>query len=403
MINKPIVSIFRISTVTYLLLALYYFLSKQSGGGDEALFLNDLQLILNSGWSAAIQKGISIPYMILVYPLSLLLEPYIALRLVNVFLLGGLVLYFYKVRSFTQFNFYALLFFFYSTVGYFLAGTNDALFIICLVIFLVETQAILTTSQKASLAWWGSSLAIAFFTRELIIVFVPVILLAIYFILKNKKGRLQSLLIPAAIVVLFIVLNIPSLRENHSLSYDKKLPPNAITANWVQRQYYAQLLVNEGKLANYNHPNWQQTQQYLEVNGAASLPRTIPEALIFNPKMTIKEFFKDFLFIALYGSRQLGLILAIVLLIFLKRFVKDRKFSSEVFIPTAVLTMAAVFGLIIMSFVELRWLGPVFVAAIAYFYDLIEKGKIPRLLIQANYVVITLLSWYGMYGMITKI
>ena len=156
-------------------------------------------------------------------------------------------------------------------------------------------------------------------------------------------------------------------------------------------------------MANYNHPNWEQTEQYLNANGDQSLPRTLSEALLFNPMMTIKEFFKDFLYIAVYGSRQLGLILVIVLLLFLKRFVKDRKLSSEVFIPTAVLTMAGVFALIIISFVELRWLGPVFVAAIVYFYDLIEKGKIPRLLIQANYIVITLLSWYGMYGMITKL
>ena len=127
------------------------------------------------------------------------------------------------------------------------------------------------------------------------------------------------------------------------------------------------------------------------------------EALLFDPVMTIKEFFKDFLYIALYGSRQLGLMLPIVLLLFLKRFIKDRKLSSAVFIPTAVLTMAAVFALIIISFVELRWLGPVFVAAIAYFYGLEVKRKIPRLLIEANYLVITLLSWYGMYGMITKL
>ncbi|MEM7086958.1 MAG: hypothetical protein AAF489_12290 [Bacteroidota bacterium] len=401
--SKYLIFIFRISTIVYLLLALYYFLSKQAGGGDEALFLSDLQLIASSGWSAAIQKGISIPYMILAYPISQWVEPYIALRLVNVLLFGGLILYFYKVRGFTSFNFYALLFFFYSTVGYFLAGTNDALFIICLVIFIAETQSVLSATGKSSLAWWGGALVISFFTRELIVVYAPVILLAVYFILKNKKGALRSLLIPSAMIVIFTVLNIPSLSANHALSYDKKLPPKTTTATWVQRQYHAQLLVNEGKLANFNHPNWKQTQQYLETNGDQSLPRTMSEALMFNPSMTIKEFFKDLVYIVLYGGRQLGLILPLVLVIFLSRFLKDRKLSHDIFIPTAVLVMACVFALIIISYVELRWLGPVFVAAIVYFYNLIEKRKVHRLLIDSNYVVITLLSWYGMYGMITKL
>lgn len=403
MSNKYIASIFRISALAYLLLALYYFLSKQAGGGDEGLFLSDLQLIADSGWSAAIQKGISIPYMLLVYPLSQWIEPYLALRLVNVLLFGGLLAYFYKVRGFTQFNFYALVFFFYSTVGYFLAGTNDALFIICLVIFIVETQAILSATEKSSLIWWGSSLVVAFFTRELIVVYAPVVLLGVYFILKNKKAQLRSLLIPSLVLVLFLAFNLPSLQSNHALSYDQKLPPSTTTATWVQRQYHAQLLVNEGKLANYNHPNWKQTQQYLDENGAASLPATMSEALLFNPKLTIKEFLKDFFYVAVYGSRQLGLILGILMFLFLKRFVKDRKLSSATFIPTAVVGMVGVFAMLIISFVELRWLGPVFVAAIAYFYGLVEKKKIPKLLVDANYVVIILLSWYGMYGMITKL
>ena len=187
------------------------------------------------------------------------------------------------------------------------------------------------------------------------------------------------------------------------LSYDKKLPPKSTTATWVQRQYLAQLWVNENKLANYNHPNWQQTQEYLDKNGASSLPRTLIDALVFDPKMTIKEFFKDFMFIAVYGSRQLGLILAIVLVLFLRRLIRDRKFSSAMFIPAAVLLMMGIFALIIISFVELRWLAPVFIGAIVYFYLLSMKGKIPRLLIHANYLLIALLSWYGMYGMITKL
>ena len=401
--SKYTVFFFRASIAGYLLLALYYFLSKPAGGGDEALFIADLQLIAKSGWSAAIHKGISIPYMILVYPLTFLVKPVIALRGVNILLFGGLLLYFYRVQGFKNLNFYALLLFFYSTVGYFLAGTNDTLFVVCLVIFMVETHAILASNEKSSLFWWATAVVVAFFTRELIIVYAPVLILALLFILKKRKGNVRSLIIPALLLVLFVALNIPALSQNKMLSYDKKLPPKTTTATWVQRQYLAQLLVNEGKLANYNHPNWNQTQEYLDKNGASSLPSTIVEALLFDPKMTIKEFFKDFLFISIYGTRQLGLILGIVFILLLNQFIMKRKLTVALFLPTAVLLMTTIFALIIISFIELRWLAPVFISAIVYFYLLTMKGKIPKLLILANYVFMTLLSWYGMYGMITKL
>jgi hypothetical protein len=401
--NKYLGFIFKVSVAVYLVVALFYFLSKQAGGGDEALFLADLHLIDISGWTAAVQKGISIPYLLLAYPVSQLLEPFIALRWLNVSLFAALLLYFYKVRGVRQLNFYGLLLFFYSTVGYFLAGTNDTLFIICLVIFIVETHSILSATKKSSLFWWGTSLVIAVFTRELIMVYVPVILLALFFILKQKKFQLRSLWFPILLLGGFLILNIPSLSQNGTLSYDQKLPPESTTVTWPQRQYYAQLLVNEGKIPNYNHPNWEQTQEYLDKNGQESLPKSVVEGMLFDPAMTLKEFFKDLFYIFAYGGRQLGLMLVVVLLFFLKRLVLDRKLTAQLFIPMAVLLMSCIFALIIISYVELRWLSPVFIATIFYFYRLVIKQKIPRFLVRANYVVITAFCWYGIVGIITKL
>lgn len=393
----------RVTVLGYLVLAFYYFLSKPVGGGDEALFLADLQLISSEGWIAAIKKGISIPYMLLTYPLSQLVEPYIALRGVNLLLFAGLVMYFFRIRKIKDLDFYALLFFFFCTVGYFMSGTNDTIFIVSLVIFLVESHHILTNANKSSLLWWGIGAVVALFTRELIILFAPVILLSLFFILKKKKARLRTLSVPLVLGALMIVLNLPSLSENGTLSYDKKLPPKSTNATWSQRQYYAQLLVNQGKLANYNHPGWKQTQQYLDKHGKDSLPRSFSESMFFDPALTIKEFFKDFIYIVLYGSRQLGLILAIILFYALRTVIKDRKWHVHLFLPSAVFIMMCIFALIIISFVELRWLAPVFIGSIVYFYFLNYEAKIPRLWVQANYLITALLSLYGMYGMITKL
>lgn len=402
MMGKIVETSFRISVAGYFLMALYYFLSKQVGGGDEALFLADLQFISTSGWTAAVQKGISIPYMLLTYPLSLVVEPYIALRGVNLVIFAGLLLYFYRVRGITSLNFYALLLFFFSTVGYFTTGTNDTVFIVAMVIFLVETHYLIVSPEPSSMLWWGIGLVFALFTRALVITFIPVVFLALFLILKNKKVYVRSLIIPLLLGIIFTVLNVPSLSETGSLSYDKKLPPKFTTATWSQRQFYAQQLVNEGKLANYNHPSWKQTQKYLDDNGPSSLPKTVGESLLFDPAVTVKEFFKDFLFIVMYGSRQLGLILAIVFFWWLRGIFKKEE-GKSLFLPTALVTMISIFALIIISFVELRWLAPVFIGAIVYFYILSSKEWIPKLWVQANYLLVGLLSLYGIYGMITKL
>ena len=60
----------------YLFVGIYYFMNS-SVGGDEVLFISDIELIKNMGWIEAIRKNISIPYMILSYPFSLFLKNYL--------------------------------------------------------------------------------------------------------------------------------------------------------------------------------------------------------------------------------------------------------------------------------------------------------------------------------------
>lgn len=80
-------SLFVFLTGIYSVLSAYYFLSLPGGSVDEILFLNDLQIIDSKGWITAIKQNISIPYMALTYPLSVIIGNVAALRLVNIFLL----------------------------------------------------------------------------------------------------------------------------------------------------------------------------------------------------------------------------------------------------------------------------------------------------------------------------
>ena len=394
---------FRISVVCYAVLAVFYFLQRPVGSGDEALFIRDLQFITQEGWITAIKKGISIPYMLLAYPFAQAVEAYVALRFVNILLFIGLLFYFFRHRELRYLNFYFVLLFFYSTVGYFLFGINDTLFIVAMVVFFSETYFVLISEKKESVTLWGIALVVALFTRELFIVFLPVVLLSLFLLFRKKQIIHKSLLLPAILCFLFLLLNVPSLHDNHRLSYDVKAPPESAQANWAQRQYYAQLLVNEGTLKNYNHPTWSETDAYLIKYGEDALPNGIVSGMLFDMGLTIKEFFKDLGYIGIFSTRQLGLVLPIILLFGFRDLFSNKEMTPHGYIFLLVLSMVLIFALIIISFVELRWLGSVFILAILSYSILEKEKKIPAGLTLANYVFISCISLYGMYGFIQKL
>lgn len=384
----------------YTIIALFYFLNR-SPGGDEMLFISDLELIKNDGWISAIEKNISIPYMLLVYPISLILKNYIALRLVNLLLLVLLFVYFAKSKNDFQLSFYGYLLFFISTVGYFYFGTNDTLFFVSLIIYFVEINQL----QKSK-SWNGTlaliALLISFFTRKLIFVFYPIIIFSFFILYKNNGFKFINTKRIVFVFIIFLGLNIPSLLSKGNISYDLKKPPNNINSTWVQRQYLAQLMVNDGSLPNNNHPSWEQTDLYLKKNGQSSLPKGIKDSIFFDINLTFKEFFKELFSCFFYGFRQLGLILMLPLFFLIKDFLITKRLNFSMMIPICTLVMICVFSLIIISFMELRWLAPVFVLTIVYFSDL-QKQKIWNTnIIKVNYVVLLFLSLYGIFSLWSK-
>jgi hypothetical protein len=386
--------------VLYSIIATYYFLNKPSGG-DETLFISDLELIKNEGWIAAIKKSISIPYMVLVYFSSIFIKNHLALRLVNVFFLAGLFFYFYKQKIKLSVSFYGYLLFFISTVGYFFCGTNDTLFFVGLIIFINEVNNLQKDKKwQSSLAF--SALIIAFFTRELVMVYSPVILFCFYVIYKEKGWSGLSIGYPVGILLLFLTLNIPSFISNGALSYDLKSPPNNINATWAQRQYLAQLKVNKGELADFNHPSWEETDAYLTKYGKKSLPIGALDGLFLDVRLTVKEFFKDIWYCLIFGFRQLGFMLYVPFWFLAKEIYHSRKINIKMLIPVSLIMMLVIFSLIIISFVELRWLAPVFILSIVYYDNLQKKELISNRLVIINYAVLIIMSVYGSCRIINK-
>lgn len=395
--------LFLIPMVIYFAISMtYFFFFSTPGGGDETLFINDLLLIKSQGWNVAIAKNISIPYMLLAYPISFLMKEYFALRLVNVLLTVFLFYYFRKIACIRSLPFYGYLMFYMATSSFFVGGTNDIVFFIGIAFFLIETFYFLENKKMNAPVLAFGGLVIAFFTREMIVVYLPVVILAFYFLLKNGfRFNIRILAVPAGLFALFVVLNLPCLEAKHKLSYDDKSSPAGTT--WRQHQYLAQMLVNEGKIPNFKHQSWDETVAYLKKNGPDSLPKTVFESLIFDWKFTMVEFFKDFYYSMFFGLRQLGLILIFLCFVILNGLKNGRFFSPELFVPLAVMGMVALFSLIVISFIELRWLIAAFLIAIVYYSYRQSKKEIDWRFLIANYAIFVCFSLYGVYNLLPKL
>lgn len=396
---------FKIITLTYFLLSFFYFIIiAVEGRGDELLFINDLKYIHKFGWIEAIEKGVSVPYMLIVYPFSMFLREFIALRIINLLLLLCLFLYFLKIIRIRSNDFYYYIFFFLGTSPVFFMGTNDALFYLGMILFMTEVFYFIENKKMNSEVLAFSGLVIFIFTRELYVVYLPIIFLSFYYLYKNGYEFIsKSLIFPIILALFFFVLNIPSLKANNSLSYDVKLPPKEYRVSWSQRQYLAQLLVNRGDIDNYNHPSWEQTQEYLNQNGPNSLPEGIFQGIIFDYNLTIKEFFKDLYYLIFFGFRQLSLILLFPFYYIVVYFLKQEYFNNNLYIPYCFTAMVIIFSFIIISFVELRWLFAVFMLSIIFYNHIKEQVALSHKILQLNYFIVLCFSLLGIFGLVKKV
>lgn len=392
----------RYCAIVYLFVALYYFMNLPKFSGDEPVFIADLHLIHDSGWYDALVKNISIPYMLLVYPFSFVMEDYIALRLVNVGLVVLLLLYFYYVSKIKFNSFYSYLLFFISTVGYFYYGTNDCLIFVSLIVFFNEVQrAIKKKDVHFNLAL--TALVIAFFTRELFLVYLPVVFLGLYILYQSGCKFSAKTFIPVGLVLFFGILNIPSIQKNGTLSYDRKTPPSQFQVTWPQRNYLSQLSVNEGTLKNGQHISWQETQDYLNTNGKESLPAGLIDGVLFDWKFTITEFLKNFGTTVVSSFRSLGFMLLLSILYWFHQSKKHKIIDFNYFVPFSTLVMMMIFSFIILLYPDLRWLSPVFVMTVVYYSELHEHKSISKYFILANTLVLCVFSVYGMVRIFMKL
>jgi len=400
-LKQLVPAVLKIFVVLFFMLMCYYHMLSPGGSGDEGLFISDLNFIKSNGWMAAIEKGIGLSYLILVYPLSFILSDYLALRMVNVMFLLILFLYFYKWGEIKNNLFYYYLLFICG-FGFFLSGTNDTLFIVAMIVFFNEVYKVLENKEKTSIPLLWCALIIAFFTRELIYIYVPLVLLSFFLLKKKNQDMSQKWYIPAALLIFFVAINIPSLQVKHRFSYDDKKPDSSVKSTWGQRQYLAQLLVNEGKLPDQKHQSWEETDAYLLEHGENSLPKTTADGILFDFKLTLTEFVKDFTSTVILSIRQTGMIFIFVIAYLLFAIFR-RKITPNLFLPFVSLFLVAAFSFIVISYVETRWLIAPYILAMLYYSDLEFDKKLPKLVPLINQMLLILVIFYGTYKVFLKL
>jgi hypothetical protein len=269
-------------------------------------------------------------------------------------------------------------------------------------IFFNEVYKFLENKENANAATLWCAVIIALFTRELIYIYIPLILLSIFLLWKKKSRIFEKWYIPTFVLLSLLIMNLPSFQKNSRISYDDKKPDSSIKSTWAQRQYLAQLLVNDNKMANLTHPSWEETDAYLEEHGENSLPKTTSEGIFFDFKLTLLEFFKDFTSTVFLSIRQTGFIF-ITVISYLLLAVFKKRITYNLFLPFVSLFVVAVFSFIIISYVEGRWLLVSYIMAIFYYSDLEIDKRLPKNLLLFNHALLLLVMFYGTYKVFLKL
>lgn len=394
----------RLLVGVYGIVSLYYWFFKlPAGSGDEGLMAIYLEEANSVGLLKYIGVGnFSIPHLLALYLPSQILPPFLALRIVT---LGfTLFLYLYIIKRFPvkypEFR-YHLLFYLFS--GSFFLGTNDTMMIFFLIIFFLECYRVIDGLDSEIASYAPIALVTAFFTREMTIIYFPIIFLAILLLWNKKMFSKRIILLTIGSFIFWIILNIPSLVKNQKISFDNKIQEKQMGVSWEQLQYLSQLYVNEGKLPENQHLKWGEVREYLNIHGEKSLPNSTLEAILFDPELTIKEAFKDFGSIMVSGLRQISLGIIFPFLVLVMFFFKKPLRRSLLFLSVSVLLMMIIFSIIIISYIEIRWLAASFLLSIMGLYivmnDILNKNEY-RLV---NILVLILLNLYGIFTYFIRI
>jgi hypothetical protein len=397
-------SLLRLLVCVYGILAFYYWIIKlPAGSGDEGLMANYLDEAKSVDFFAYLGSGnFSIPHFILLYLPSLFISSFVVLRIIT--LLFSTFIYIYIKNRFPckypEFK-YHLLFYLFS--GSFFLGTNDTMVIFFLTVFFVECYRVIEGLDDQLAIYAPAALITALFTREMAIIYLPAVFIALGFLWRRKYYPKKAIFLALGTGVIWLVLNIPSLLNNGAISFDNKVQEKQLGVTWEQLKYLSQIYANEGKMPENQYLSWAEVREYLDLNGENSLPKSTLKAIFFDLKLTTKESIKDFIYILYSGIRQIGLAIFLPFTIFGGLLFKKSISKSDFFLFSMMLSMVVVFSIIIIAYIEIRWLAPAFLIGILGWYVALQNIFPKQFYRWINTYFIILLSLYGSFTYLVRV
>jgi hypothetical protein len=365
---------------------------------DEIIFVAKYDFLLNNGWHDSIVFGTSPVFNVLVFVFNLIVgDPFISMKALNIFSMLGIVgLWTYYLFADLKISFryraLSVISLVYLTVTYnsFFSACNDSLFLLLISLGIYSLLRAFKNFRLsvflASAAWF----ALALGTRELLVFYIPGILLVLIFLFLY-----QSIIIKYSIYyflvfgLLTVILYYPSLAENGNLEFlDKN---EGIYEGYWQEKNYLQLMQNTSGLSLAD------VESFKASNPDVILPTSYLEGIFMNPVLTLKNFIRQLTLINSAVVWKLGL-LYLAFLIFVFSSLRRKEFGGqEVVIFLVFLLYAMAFSVLPINRVEFRWfiLFPIlfFVAAIYRLYQIGDRFPWTEYVVYLNFLVIGIVNF----------
>ena len=181
----------------------------------------------------------------------------------------------------------------------------------------------------------------------------------------------------------------PSLEEDCTLSVlDKN--PKTMHFTWSERNHLKILQHRKSQ------PSWKEVLAYKTEHGENALPTKIPNAILMNPLLTVKNFIRQLYLSQMPFIRQLGLFYILIPIYLLALFRKKAKFTSNfLWIPAMFYGCFTFFLCIqIIPTLQFRWfvIFPflITVSSISEISKRMEKNNLMEIVLCLNVLIIAI-------------
>ena len=336
--------------------------------GDEIKYLEDLLKANSSGLSKSISDGASITYLMITYLLDKIIDnPLFSLRITS--LIFGTVMFYLlwifnskliRIKYPIKVSIYFWIVYLFIIQTTIFTGVNDILLdflgtLLFIVLYLEFKNEII------KYVFIGLLLALMLATRKMAITYISVFfLVSIFIIISSRETNMFNFrnicLIFLSFSIFFVLVNSYPLIAHQQFSFDDKILPGSI--NWAQWDYHNALLIDQGIQSRFQHVDIIETEKYLNNHGKNSLPSSFLEMIIFNPQLTIKEFFIDSFTGLKYIFRQTGLLIfpfTIFLFFRIKKMFIEKLVTNTDFIYLFCLCYFLIISFVVIANIQARW------------------------------------------------